>query len=115
MFRQIDEIRETIFKYLESRLELIQIDTRDKFEQVILKLVYLFLGALFIMIVLLLVVIMISIGLNIWLGSSYAGYLIILMFFIILTTIWFAYRPKWLSLLRLVANKIVQTNQPSEP
>lgn len=115
MFRQIEEIRETLFKYLESRIELIQIDTRDRFEQVLLKLLYLLLGAFFILILLILVVIMISIGLNTWLDSRYLGYLIMLVFFILLTTVWFVFRAKWLSLLRLVVNKIVQAKQSIEP
>lgn len=115
MFRQIEEIRETLFKYLESRIELLQIDTRDRFEQVLLKLLYLLLGAFFVLILLILVVIMIGVGLNTWLESRYMGYLIMLIFFSVLTLVWFGLREKWLSLLRLVVNKIVQAKQSIEP
>jgi uncharacterized membrane protein YqjE len=115
MFRQLEEIRATLLRYLEARIELFQLEQRDRIEQLILKLIYLSVGVFLLFIVGILVIILIAVGLNVWLDSQYAGYLIVLGLFMILALVWFLFRPRWLSILRALLAKMAEQKQTDNP
>ncbi|MBU1820951.1 MAG: phage holin family protein [Bacteroidetes bacterium] len=115
MFRQLEEIRATLLRYLETRIELFQLEQRDRIEQLILKLIYLSVGAFLLLVIGILAIILLAVGLNVWLESRYAGYLIVLGFFMILALLWFLFRPRWLSILRVLLAKMAEEKQAGNP
>ncbi|TDB69045.1 phage holin family protein [Arundinibacter roseus] len=114
MFRQIEEIRETLFKYLETRIELFQIETRDRIEQLIITLLFFLIGASFLIVVLILSILLLVALLNQWLDSRYAGYLIMIGFFAALAGIWFVKRTAVLLFLRRIITKAMQEKAGTE-
>lgn len=115
MFRQIEEIRETLFNYIESRIELLQLETRERIEAVILKALFFSIAAVLLFFTLLFLLILLSVGLNIWLDSRFAGYLIMLGVFGILSLLWFLFKIKWLSVLRAMLTKMAEKKEPQTP
>ena len=115
MFRKIEEIRETLLHYLESRIELFQLEQRDRVERLILKTIYLGTGLFLLFMVFLLGIILLAIGLNSWLDSPYAGYLILFGFFVVIALVWFLFRTRWYDLLRMLISKRVQKKEMINP
>lgn len=102
MLSQIEEIKETLFKYFETRIDLFKIETRDKIERAVVMAIY---GALVLCIaltVLILVVILIGTFLNKWLDSDYLGYLILLGIFVIKLILWIVLKEKFINMIRSV-------------
>lgn len=115
MFRQIEEIRESLLNYLEARIELLQIEVRERIESVVLTALYFFIGAFLVFITLLFALILLSVGLNIWLDSRYAGYVIILSLFLILSLVWFLFRLQWLTALRSLLTRMAHKKESVDP
>ncbi|WP_031530828.1 phage holin family protein [Dyadobacter crusticola] len=102
MLSQLEEIKDTLFKYFETRIDLFKIETRDKIERAAVMAVY---GALILCIaltILILIVILLGTFLNRWLDSDYLGYLILLGVFVIKLIIWIVWREKFVQMIRSV-------------
>ena len=84
MFKQLEEIKDTLYKYIEVRTELFKTESQEKIENVAVQIVYFVIITCFGFGVLLFVLIVIASLLNNWLESHYIGFLIMLILFIML-------------------------------
>ncbi|CAG5071488.1 hypothetical protein DYBT9623_03488 [Dyadobacter sp. CECT 9623] len=111
MLSQIEEIKDTLFKYFETRIDLFKIETRDKIERAVVMAIY---GALVLCIaltVLILVVILLGTFLNKWLDSDYLGYLILLGVFVIKLIIWIVWKEKFIQMIRSVIVRFMKDKE----
>jgi hypothetical protein len=105
MLSQLEEIKETLFKYFETRIDLFKIETRDKIERAVVMAIY---GALVLCIaltILILIVILLGTFLNKWLESDYLGFLILLGVFVLKLAAWIIWRE---NLVRFIRGMIVR-------
>lgn len=100
MISQLEEIKDTLFKYFETRIDLFKIETRDKIERAVVMAVYAALVLCIALTILILVVILVGTFLNQWLDSDYLGYLILLGVFILKLVIWIIWKEKFINLIR---------------
>jgi hypothetical protein len=108
MLSQLEEIKDTLFKYFETRIDLFKIETRDKIEKAVVMAVYGALALCLALTILILVVILVGTFLNKWLDSDYLGYLILLGLFIIKLVILIVFREKFVSFIRNIIVKFVK-------
>mgnify|MGYP000928638199 CR=1 FL=1 len=94
MISQLEEIRNTLFKYLETRIDLVKIEVRDKVERAVVMAVYAAALVCIGLTILILLIILLGTFLNKWLNSDYLGYVILLGFFVINLIIWIVFRKK---------------------
>lgn len=94
MISQLEEIKNTLFKYLETRIDLVKIEIRDKVERAVVMAVYVAALLCLALTILILLIILLGTFLNKWLESDYLGYVILLGFFIINLIIWVVFRQK---------------------
>ncbi|MCF2489991.1 phage holin family protein [Dyadobacter sp. CY347] len=111
MLSQLEEIKDTLFKYFETRIDLFKIETRDKIERAVVMGLY---GAILLCIaltVLILIVILLGTFLNKWLDSDYLGYLILLGVFILKLVIWIVFREKLIQFIRGIIVRFVKIKE----
>lgn len=111
MSRPIEDLFDTLLRYIESRIDLFKIQTRDRIEQAVVTAIYIAIVACTGLVILILLVIMAGTYLNILLNSSYLGYVILLGFFVVSLAILVAQKEKLLHLLRTAIGKIVQESK----
>ncbi|MCF0038753.1 phage holin family protein [Dyadobacter fanqingshengii] len=111
MLSQLEEIKDTLFKYFETRIDLFKIETRDKIERAVVMALY---GAILLCIaltVLILIVILLGTFLNKWLDSDYLGYLILLGVFVLKLVIWIVFREKLIQFIRGIIVRFVKVKE----
>lgn len=111
MINQLDEIKATLFKYLESRLDLFKIETRGKVEQVLVSAVYaVFIFGIFLVAV---VMAMVMLGnyLNEKLDSHYLGILILLGLTILKLIVWIVFRKQVTKVLAKIISAVIKVKE----
>ncbi len=111
MINQLDEIKDTLFKYLESRLDLFKIETRGKVEEVLVTIVY---GVLIFGIFLVAIVLgMVMLGeyLNQKLHSEYLGMLILFGLALLKLVIWIVFRKQVNKLLARIISVVLKAKE----
>jgi ABC-type multidrug transport system fused ATPase/permease subunit len=88
MLEKLEEIRENIFKYLEARIELFKLETRNQIETIALNAVHGIVLGFLITITTIFLFSLLAAYLNEVLDSRYLGFLIVAGFFLLLTLIW---------------------------
>ncbi|GAB3269211.1 hypothetical protein GCM10027347_39100 [Larkinella harenae] len=88
MLEKLEEIRESIFKYLEARIELFKLETRSQVENAALNAVHGIVLGFLITITTIFLFSLLAAYLNEVLDSRYLGFLIVAGFFLLLTLIW---------------------------
>lgn len=88
MLEKLEEIRESIFKYLEARIELFKLETRSQIENIALNAVHGIVLGFLITITTIFLFSLLAAYLNEVLDSRYLGFLIVAGFFLLLTLIW---------------------------
>lgn len=111
MIGQLEEIKNTLFKYLETRIDLFKIEIRDKVERAVVMAVYAAALLCIALTILILVVILIGTFLNKWLESDYFGYLILLGVFIVNLIVWVVFREKLISIIHGFIVRFVRTKE----
>ena len=110
MLSQLEEIKDTLFKYFETRIDLFKIETRDRIEQAVIMAVYAALTLSIILVILILAVILLGTFLNKWLESDYLGYLILFGVFVLKLVLWLVFREKWIEFIRSIIIRFVKTS-----
>jgi len=110
MLSQLEEIKDTLFKYFETRIDLFKIETRDRIEQAVIMAVYAALTLSIILVILILVVILLGTFLNKWLQSDYLGYLILFGVFVVKLVVWLVFKEKWIEFIRSIIIRFVKTS-----
>ncbi len=88
MFDRLDEFRKTIFHYLEARLELFALETRSRMEEAVVLVVHGLVLILFSMLTLIFLFSLLAAYLNEVFQSRYLGFLVVALFFLMLTIGW---------------------------
>ncbi|NIJ55395.1 phage holin family protein [Dyadobacter arcticus] len=102
MLSQLEDIKDTLFKYFETRIDLFKIETRDKIERVVVMAIYAALVLCIALTILILIVILVGTFLNKWLDSDYLGYLILLGIFVLKLILWIVFKEKLITLIRKI-------------
>ena len=111
MLNQLEEIKDTLFKYFETRIDLFKIETRSKIEQAVVSAVYAALVLSIVLVIVILLVILLGTFLNKWLQSDYLGYVILLGVFIVKLVLWLVFKEKWMNMLRGLIIKFSQAKE----
>ncbi|MHA4736777.1 phage holin family protein [Dyadobacter sp. MSC1_007] len=111
MLSQLEEIKDTLFKYFETRIDLFKIETRDKIERAVVMGVYAAILLCLALTILILLVILLGTFLNKWLESDYLGYVILLGVFILKLVITIIWRETWIKLLRKIIVRFVKDKE----
>jgi F0F1-type ATP synthase assembly protein I len=111
MFSQLEEIKDTLFKYFETRIDLFKIETRDKIERTAVTGVYAVLILSIALVVLILMVVLLGTFLNKWLDSDYLGYLILLGVFVLILVLSIVFKTKLIGLIRNIIVKFIQAKE----
>lgn len=111
MLSQLEEIKDTLFKYFETRIDLFKIETRDKIERAVVMAVYAAILLCLGLIVLILVVILLGTFLNKWLHSAYLGYVILLGVFILKLVITIVWREPIIRFIRRTIVRFVKVKE----
>jgi hypothetical protein len=111
MLKQLEELQAVLTKYLEARLDLFKLEARERVEEGITLAIYgLFLSFGFFSLLLLGQVLVAKL-LSAWLGYPYAGYLLLLFFWVsILTLLWW-FRASTLVFIRRILIRAVSARQ----
>jgi len=111
MLSQLEEIKDTLFKYFETRIDLFKIETRDKIERAVVMGLY---GAILLCIgltVLILLIILLGTFLNKWLDSDYLGFLILLGFFVLTLVLSIVFREKLTEFIRGIIVRFIKIKE----
>ena len=111
MLSQLEEIKDTLFKYFETRIDLFKIETRDKIERAVVMALY---GAILLCValtVLILLVILLGTFLNKWLNSDYLGFLILLGVFVLKLVLAIVFREKLIQFIRGIIVRFVSVKE----
>lgn len=111
MLSQLEEIKDTLFKYFETRIDLFKIETRDKIERAVVMGLYAAILLVLGITILILLVILLGTFLNKWLESDYLGYVILLGVFVLKLVITLVWRETWVKLLRKIIVRFVKDKE----
>jgi uncharacterized membrane protein YqjE len=111
MLSQLEEIKDTLFKYFETRIDLFKIETRDKIERAVVMAIYAAILLCLGLTVLILLVILLGTFLNKWLHSDYLGFLILLGVFILKLVITIVWREGIVRFIRKIIVKFVKVKE----
>jgi uncharacterized membrane protein YqjE len=88
MFEKIEEIRDYLYKYLETRLDLLKTEAQEHLENIVIQIIYLMVLLILSSLTFIFVFMMIAVLLNEWMESRYAGFAIVFGLLLVLTLIW---------------------------
>lgn len=111
MLDQLEEIKDTLFKYFETRIDLFKIETRDKIERAVIMAIY---GALIVCIgltIFILIIILLGTFLNKWLNSDYLGFLILLGVFVIALVVCITLKENLIRFIRGIIVRVTKTKE----
>jgi uncharacterized membrane protein YqjE len=111
MLSQLEEIKDTLFKYFETRIDLFKIETRDKIERAVVMAIYAAILLCLGLTVLILLVILLGTFLNKWLHSDYLDFLILLGVFILKLVITIVWREGIVRFIRKIIVKFVKVKE----
>ena len=111
MFSQLEEIKDTLFKYFETRIDLFKIETRDKIERAVIMAVYAALILGIALTIIILIVILLGTFLNKWLHSDYLGFLILLGIFVIKLIICLSLKENLIRFIRKIIIRFVKEKE----
>ena len=111
MLSQLEEIKDTLFKYFETRIDLFKIETRDKIERAVVIGIYAAILLCLRITILILLVILLGTFLNKWLHSDYLGFVILLGVFIIKLAITIIWKETWITLIRKIIVRFVSEKE----
>lgn len=111
MLEKLEEIRESIFKYLEARIELFKLETRSQVENAGLNVVHGIVLGFLATITTIFLFSLLAAYLNKVLDSRYLGFLIVAGFFLLLTLIWALAKRPVEGMLRRMTYNILKNQQ----
>ncbi|MFC5410884.1 phage holin family protein [Larkinella bovis] len=111
MLEKLEEIRESIFKYLEARIELFKLETRNQLENVALNAVHGIVLGFLATITTIFLFSLLAAYLNEVFDSRYLGFLIVAGFFLLLTLSWALAKRPVEGLLRRITYRMLKNQQ----
>ena len=107
MFQKLEEIRDYLYKYVETTVDLFKTETQEKIENMAVSMVYLMVLVCLVSGASIMALMVLAAFINQWLESRYAGFLIIFIFIILLLLLWTGLRPNVEQMIRKVLHKIL--------
>ena len=83
-FLKIGELKENLIKLIEAKFELTKLNVQDKIEGIVVKVAYALITFILGIVVIIFLSILIALGLNHLIGSSWLGFLIMFGFYILI-------------------------------
>ncbi len=114
MLNQFEELRDTLYKFIETRIDLLEVETRGYIEKIILKLVYAALMLFAASILVTFLLLLLAVYLNTLLQSVFAGYLIIAGFFALMLILLVSFREACLKFIRWILEKAFKHDEPGQ-
>ncbi|GAB3899745.1 phage holin family protein [Spirosoma agri] len=111
MLERLEEVRENIFRYLEARIELFTLETRSKVEEGVVVGIHGVVLALLGTMTLIFLFSLLAAYLNEVTDSRYLGFLIVAVFFLVLTIIWATASNFVKSKIRVAAYSAIKKSQ----
>ncbi|TDE12080.1 phage holin family protein [Dyadobacter psychrotolerans] len=111
MISQLEEIKDTLFKYFETRIDLFKIEIRDKIERAVIMAIYAAALLCIGLTILILIVILLGTFLNKWLHSDYLGFLILLGVFVLKLVLCIVFRERLIRFVRKFIVRFVQVKE----
>lgn len=111
MLSQLEEIKDTLFKYFETRIDLFKIETRDKIERAVVMGIYAAILLCVGLTILILLVILLGTFLNKWLNSDYLGFVILLGVFVIKLIVAIVWKEAWIKMIRKIIVRFVSIKE----
>jgi uncharacterized membrane protein YqjE len=88
MLEKIEEIRRYLYKYLETRVDLLKTEVQESLENIVIQIIYLVVLLLLASMTGIFAFMMLAVLLNEWLESRYAGFAIVFGVLLVLTGFW---------------------------
>ncbi|MFN8346192.1 MAG: phage holin family protein [Spirosomataceae bacterium] len=88
MLEKLEEIRSYLFKYLETRIDLLKTEAQESLENIVVQIIYLVVLLLLASMTGIFAFMMLAVLLNEWLESRYAGFAIVFGALLVLTGFW---------------------------
>ncbi|QKZ11649.1 phage holin family protein [Spirosoma sp. KUDC1026] len=111
MLEHLEEIRENIFRYLEARIELFTLETRSKIEEGVVVGIHGIVLALLGSMTMIFLFSLLAAYLNEVTNSRYLGFLIVALFFLLTTILWFAAKNFFKAKIRVIAYSTMKKSQ----
>ncbi|MDZ7936292.1 MAG: phage holin family protein [Emticicia sp.] len=109
-FLKIGELKENLVKLIEAKFELTKLSVQDKIEGIAVKAAYALITFILSIIVVIFLSILIAIGLNNLIGSSWLGFLIMFSVYAIILAIFIIAKASVLSTIKKRVEEIVDEN-----
>lgn len=106
-FLKIGELRENIIKLIEAKFELTKLGIQDKIESIAVKVVYALITFILGIVVLIFLSILIAVGFNNLIKSSWAGFLIMFVFYVVILAIFVFAKEKVLTEIKEKVEEVV--------
>lgn len=111
MLSQLEEIKDTLLKYFETRIDLFKIEIRDKIERAVVMGIYAATLLVVGLTILILIIILLGTFLNKWLDSDYLGYLILLGIFVLILVLSIVFREGFIRFIRKIIVQFVKVKE----
>ena len=109
-FLKIGELRENIIKLIEAKFELTKLGIQGKIESIAVKAIHALLTFILGIFVLIFLSILIAVGLNNLVKSSWAGYLIMFVFYIIILATFIFAKDAVTAIIKKKVEEVVDEN-----
>lgn len=109
-FLKMSELKENLVKLIEAKFELTKLNVQDKIEGVAVKVVHALLTFILGLVVLVFLSILIAVGLNLLLKSSWAGFLIIFAVYLIVFLLFVFAKDAVISSIKKKVEEVVDEN-----
>ncbi len=113
-FPNISDFRDNVIRLIEAKFELTKLGFQEKFEGIAVKAIYLLILFILSITVIIFLSILLAIGLNVWLGSIWLGYLIIFLVYLSILATFVLAKDKVQSKIQEQIQKIVDENLNKE-
>jgi hypothetical protein len=109
-FLKIGELKENLIKLIEAKFELTKLNVQDKIEGIVVKVAYALITFILGIVVIIFLSILIALGLNHLIGSSWLGFLIMFGFYILILAIFIFAKDSVQNTIKKRVEEIVDEN-----
>ena len=109
-FLKIGELKENLVKLIEAKFELTKLNVQDKIEGIVVKVAYALITFILGIVVIIFLSILIALGLNHLIGSSWLGFLIMFGFYILILAIFIFAKDSVQNTIKKRVEEIVDEN-----
>ena len=109
-FLKIGELKENLIKLIEAKFELTKLNVQDKIEGIAVQVAYALITFILGIVVIIFLSILIALGLNHLIGSSWLGFLIMFGFYVLILAIFIFAKDSVQNTIKKRVEKIVDEN-----